>query len=144
MFKSILTFSVLAGLALSFVCDAWGRSAAPEVRGGRLELAMSSDGETTETARIRLRITGLDHPSNTLVELGESGRSIIDLPAGLYAVDGMPSSSAAGACDVVIPVLGAPALAIVSSGEVSRVLVRAVDRSPESSALAALDASETR
>jgi hypothetical protein len=147
MSKSFFKVSVLAGLALALGSVAWGRVAAPDVEAGRLELTLSSDARAPAAAPIRLRITGLGHSFRANIELrsgGEAQYAALDLPAGLYAVDGIPSHAAAGAVDVVVPVLGAPALAVVSAGATSNVLVRPVEASPTLSALAALDPSAAR
>ena len=57
---------------------------------------------------------------------------------------GIPSPSAAGALDVVVPVLGAPSLAVVSPGTTSSVLVRSLEASLATPALAALDPRDAR
>jgi hypothetical protein len=144
MSKSFFKVSVLAGLALALGLAAWGRAAAPRAGDGRLELSLSSDA-AAEATPIRLRITGLDHSFSAHIELrsgDETQNAALDLPAGLYAVDGIPSPSAAGAIDVVVPVLGAPALAVVAPGMTSNVLVRPVEAT--ATALAALDPNVAR
>jgi len=147
MSKSFFKVSVLAGLALALGSVAWGRAAAPGAEDGRLELALSSDARAVEAAPIRLRVTGLDRAFRADIELkagGEAQYAALDLPAGLYAVGGIPSPSAAGALDVVVPVLGAPSLAVVSPGTTSSVLVRSLEASQATPALAALDPRDAR
>jgi len=147
MSKSFFKVWVVAGLALAIGSVAWGRVAAPAAGDGRLELTLGSDARAAEAAPVRLRITGLGHSFRANIELragGEAQYAALDLPAGLYAVDGIPGPSVAGALDVVVPVLGAPALAVVSAGATSNVFVRPVEASPPMSALAALDPSDAR
>jgi hypothetical protein len=136
MFKSISTVSVLTALAFAVACE----QASPDVRDGSVELVTSRAGADADAVPTRLTIEGLDNAFNTQVEVTrDAGSERVSLPAGLYAVNAVPSAAPSDAVDAVVPVQSSPVLVVVTAGRSSTVNVRQVEAPVDSSELAWLD-----
>ena len=136
MFKLISTVSVLTTLVFAFACE----QAAPEAQDGSLELVASRAGADADSVPARLTIEGLDNAFSTQVEVTrDAGSESVTLPAGLYAVNAVPSSAPGEAYDTVVPVQSAPVFVVVTAGRSSTVNLRQVEPSTGSPALAWLD-----
>jgi hypothetical protein len=140
MFKSISQLTVLAGLILTAAC---GGSQTVQTHEGSLDIVVdaSRPGRSGEPVSSNLTITALDGAFRTSVALphnAEQGALRVQLPAGLYAIEGAAGSDVDG-IEPVIPTLSSPELVVVSPGRVSSVLVHSVDAA-EPCQLAVLDA----
>jgi len=128
MFKSTVTLSVLAGLLLAGVC-AHSRSVEPHE--GRLALTLEDATSSSEDALpVAVAITGLSRSYTARVALPAEGTTELELPAGLYAIQ--------GASQTLASVSSAPRLVVVAPGGVSSVHVRDVSTT-EIGELSALD-----
>jgi hypothetical protein len=136
MFKLISTVSALTALVVAVACQ----QAAPDIRSGSVELVTSRWGADADVAHARLAIEGLDNGFSTEVELSrDAATERIELPAGLYAVNAVPSVAPSDAVDAVVPVQSAPVMVVVTAGRSSKINVRQVEASTGASELAWLD-----
>jgi hypothetical protein len=141
MFESISRFMLLAGLILTAAC---GGSRAAETQAGSLDIAVdaSRPGRADAPLNGSIMITALDRIFATTLALprdSAQGGLRVQLPAGLYAIEGAAGSGVDAGGEPVIPVLSSPALVVVAPDRVSSVTVHSVE-SIEFFEFAALDA----